>query len=237
MSISRSVSPSVFRSVHPASRVPAALVGSSVPSVDIPDLVAYYRFDGNGNDSSGFRNLTIHSGTLVAGKVSGALNSGVASGDFEITLTDITISLWVNIGADDEDSTLKAGFIRLTDGIDQTIEFSWSGRDGEFVNFRWYYNIEPAEDFIDTQLNGVTSDSQWIHAVVTAGSEFNVYLDGQYLNNDNALPMPSEVTSLVINCLEDYNSKVGDVAIWNRALSEAEILQLYNSGSGVNLAV
>ena len=187
MSVSRSVSKCVLPSVYRVGHVPAALLSRSAPGVNIPDLVAYYRFSGNGNDSSGNGwNLTVHSGTLVAGKVTGALNAGVASGDFEVTASDITISLWVNIGADDEDSTLKAGFIRLSDGVDQTIEFSWSGRNANEVNFRWFYEIPPASDNRDTLFSSVSSDNQWIHAVVVVGGEFNVYLDGEYLNNDNA---------------------------------------------------
>lgn len=68
MSVSRSVSKCVLPSVYRVGHVPAALCRSA-PGVNIPDLVAYYRFRGNGNDSSGNGwNLTVHSGTLVAGK-------------------------------------------------------------------------------------------------------------------------------------------------------------------------
>lgn len=218
-----------------ANRILEIAASSSSSSPLLNGLVSYYKFLSNGNDSVSENNLNIASGTLITGKINGALNTGVALGDFELqSVTDLTISLWINLGTDATDSTLKAGFIRLTSSTNQILELSWSDRDGNDIEVRWYHDISPAEDTKTTTYSAVTSDNQWIHVVVTSGSEFNLYIDGQYLNNDNQQPMPDDIISIVVNCWEDYTSKAGDIGIWSRLLSEEEILQLYNSGNGLD---
>tara|TARA_Y100001972_G_C7567155_1_gene284738 strand:- start:34 stop:840 length:807 start_codon:yes stop_codon:yes gene_type:complete len=83
-----------------------------------------------------------------------------------------------------------------------------------------------------------TSDGEWHHLLVTYDqSSLKVYLDGN-LEATPALPSTSYITSagftiggwtMVGNRL--FNGKISNVSVWNSALSENEILTIYNGGA------
>ena len=212
--------------------IAASSSSSSSPSL-LTDLIAYYRFNGDGSDSSSNGNdLTIDSGTLVPGKINGALQEGFAEAATVVQTTgEVTISMWINIGVDAED-TAAAGRVQVTDGLN-FIRLTQSSRNGSAIVAEFRVSDGSTEQFVENIDVSVTSDTQWLNVVgvMPVDGQMYLYVNGVY-NNASVVPFPFEISSIQVNSIPDAVSKVGDVGIWNRALSESEILQLYNSGNG-----
>lgn len=219
-----------------ANRILQIAASSSTSVTLLTDLIAYYRFNGNGNDSSGnSRHLTVNSGTLVAGKVNGALNGGgaVIDGLTIPTTGELTISMWVNLGANVGDIGATAQ-VQVTSAFgDAYVGLVQNSRDGSDTGLV----VNATAQSIGLSLSGtITSDTQWIHVVAVLGSSglMIFYVNGVNEGDNSYALFPFTIDSIAVVSNIDYPSNVGDVGIWNRALSEAEILQLYNSGNGLD---
>ena len=208
-------------------------------------LVAYYPFNGNANDESGNGNHgTVYGATLTTdrfGNVSNAysfngVNTYIDMGVLNINLP-VTVSLWFN------SSSINALYDTLlgwNDPEDTGIQIMGNG-DGK-MRFRIGSNMEDV-------ISQSTIDGDGIWHLVTITRENDVmkaYVDG-------VLEVTSNPSSLIVNAHklyfgksfqpdnfnEYFNGKIDDVRIYNRALSEVEIQELYQGGSGIlnNLVV
>ena len=204
-------------------------------------LVGYYPFNGNANDESGFANHGLADGvSLTADRFQ---NSGRAyafpgvDGPHVIRLPEgmlnlgqpgYTISLWFAM----------AGFNKPCQGLINTdphtgigIGFD-SNRPGYLVcnlgpgNAFWssLYHIGPKNDYA---LN------RWYHLAFTKqGTDYRLFVDGQL---EDSLNLPKAATfdhqaklllgAIAPDCV--INGSIDDVRIYNLALSEAEVQQLY----------
>lgn len=222
-----------------ANRILEIAASSSSSSPLLNDLIAYYRFAGNGEDTVNGRDLTVESGTFVDGKINGALDSGYAYVDnVNITTTgEITISMWINLGTDADD-VISAGEVQITDG-ESYIKLEQKCRQGADTRTR-IAAYDGASLQEDTTIRSVVvnSDSQWLHVlgVFLSNGTARIWFNGtDYEANYNLVPF--EIVSILVTSTPDSTSKIGDIGIWNRALSESEILQLYNSENGYDPTV
>ncbi len=229
-----------FSPAVPPSNRSAVVVGGGTTPTLLTDLIAYYRFNGNGNDSSGNnRDLGINSGTLVPGALNGALSSGFAQTPDPLDLPlgkSLTISAWVNLGASIEDS-LDAALIVLTTTTDPARKLIVKSRDETNVTVKLEYTDSTATLYENSgNYNLLISDNQWLHvvAVVSQTGGMSLYVDGTLLTTEIHPNEDFTVGTIGINTLPDAESKAGDIGIWSRALSQAEVTQLYNSGNGLD---
>jgi len=197
-------------------------------------LIAFYPLS-NGSDSSGNgRNLTATNITYQAGKIeNGAYFDGSAyfatSSLPAFTGADMTIAGWFKIiGEDYEDYLIGAG-----DG-DDSLYVVCAGGD-----IKASASESNVEDFAG---GSGADDGNWhFFAVTRTATQKKVWLDqtvnsvgGTYGAMNN--PTPFAIGSNGDNWYLLLDGMMDAVGIWNRALSDAEIAQLYNAGAGLEIS-
>jgi len=208
------------------------------------NLLAFYKLD-NTTDSSGNGNTLTNNGdvSFASGKIGNAavFNGGNYLQANNVTLggrSEFTVSFWFN-NSDTSDQVDLLGqwkgnqdnafFYVLTPHQNNTrIVVSTVGSEGsdEFSGFAPYD----------------LSDGTWHHTVFTFNSTGgSLYLDGQLLflgNNTiqslNATNAPFYI-GRVEEAIRNQSRMLDAVGIWNRALTEAEVAELYNNGTGLEL--
>ncbi|HUX35695.1 MAG TPA: LamG domain-containing protein, partial [Candidatus Paceibacterota bacterium] len=208
-------------------------------------LVGYWKFDeGQGTstqDSSGNGNT----GTLsasppgwVSGKVGDALSfNGTNYVSVPDSASDDPISAW----------TLSALVKRSSTGIQHDIieKYDWTAGNGNFA-----MRILSSDKLIAYLINGTVSAScgntvtsigsgNWYHVAATYDSSISTlkcYVNGSVEATNAAVsivPLNSTVTLKIgcqgNDCSNKFNGLIDDVRIYNRALSAAEIMALYNA--------
>ncbi|MBU6157393.1 MAG: T9SS type A sorting domain-containing protein [Bacteroidetes bacterium] len=224
-------------------------LAQNIPSYVTKDgLVGWWPFNGNANDESGNgNNGTVNGATLTSDRfgISGRayffngvdnLISIPNSNSLNITGKQISISLWINSNNDLNDDKYKgiskggylAGsgyeFIFRNGGDNGTMQFT-AGGPGYYAYGTTNYNIN-------------AESSKWFHtAAVLNNGKISIYING-VLYSEYAVGFSSLLSNnspLLIGTRDPANNLIGylkgkldDIAIWNRALSEQEIKNLYN---------
>jgi hypothetical protein len=203
-------------------------------------LQALYTFDSNGNDSSGNgRNLNlIGSPGFAAGQFGQALDlhgnasqyasRSVNDSAFDFGSNNFTIQLWVNFNTVGHVQTLIEKFANQT-GPGWTVTTAFAG-----TKYQFYSNAILNSNFSPTA--GVWHDI----LVERSGSSFGLYVDGSmaastvYSNALDSSSLPLLIGRRNSGDGRDFSvdGRIDDVAIWNRALTTAEITTLWNGGAG-----
>ncbi len=221
-----------------------ANVMAQVPSyVPTNGLVGWWPFNGNANDESGNgNNGTVNGATLTAdrfGMLNKAYNFDGINDDISVQglqninfNSKISISAWINTN---QISTSK-NVVSKYGGLDA---FSL---DIESTTLK--FNVSPGSTNWNTCFNNninLTTTS-WHHIVSTydfANNVFKIYFNGLNVGSINApfqLGNANNIPVLFGHCYDPnnivssqrFNGKIDDIGIWNRALTEQEILDLYN---------
>jgi Tol biopolymer transport system component len=203
-------------------------------------LIAYYPFNGNANDESGNNNNGV-----INGAVSAINRFGVANKSFSFdsitsnisiddnpsfhSLNQITISVWFN-------ATDSSNFWTKLVGK----HFDASG--GSFYLI-WEHNYVRFSAITDYQYGGLTSDNlilgSWHHACgVYNGTLMELYIDGLLVNSVPNSGVISETNyPITIGISERWNEffygSIDDIRIYNRALTNVEVLQLFHEGGWI----
>jgi len=224
------------------------MIFSQVPSyVPTNGLVGYWPFNGNANDQSGNgNNGTVISGLLSNDRLGNANSSYYLNGQTDyITVPSVssmlpnrlTLSVWIKIpsnytGNNGIGPIIRARFYGYVLWFDSS--------NGSIINILHHNSSATTTTNTPSNIN----DNQWHQIVGTFdGTNNNLYLDGQLISTDvtNTLnnlyyvsdgPVafgrdgnnPSTATAM-------YQGWIDDIGIWNRALSQQEITNMYN---GVN---
>jgi len=213
-----------------------ALVGSlscfmALPVLaDLNDgLVAYYPFDGNTNDFSGYENHGTENGgvsysTGIHGqaiKLDGVNNYITIADSVSISPTKaITLSAWV-----------KPDFISDSLGfriISKCLSVNDCGKNSYILGF-YYMQVLNTPFYISARARV----SEWSHIVGTFdGNYMKLYkngnlIDSQYVSGnifDSSAPLTIGANG---HFSENYAGFIDDARIYNRALSEEEVKELY----------
>jgi len=215
------------------------------------DLVSYWELEeasGTRFDSHGANNLTDNNTVgSAAGKVGNAADFDRASGEFlnNTTImsgisTAFTFSGWFKFpnigGANQTVFSVRPGsgaqnLIQVETYVDPTvgnlrlIGFNSSGQNRKDYQFR----------------NGLAADT-WGHFAVTwDGSTLHFYKDGStagvHKQNDGAWPLTATSRNLRVgaetNTGNIADGLIDELGVWTRALTAAEVAELYNSGAGI----
>ncbi|ACZ62134.1 LamG domain-containing protein [Dehalococcoides mccartyi] len=202
-------------------------------------LVTMWHMDeGTGNtiyDSASSHNDGVISGaSWVTGKKGYALSFNGVDNWVTVAQTFIfhqsaeaTISFWIN----PSDTTHRPVFWTRSDNEDSNRFHVFSGWDNQAL-FGFDYRSADSElhEFgeIDVPLN------QWTHiAIIRFGNDYSIYRNGQLVSQvtDTSPALPTYEGSWFIgrrNFTETlYKGLIDEIAIYNRALSPAEILTIY----------
>lgn len=209
-----------------------SLLLAAARSTLLSGLLAFWKLDGNANDATGTFNGTPTGVSWASGKVGQAASfagGGAITTAITSALLNFSVSLWFNPGA-----TVYAA--RLVDK-----SFSggfWIGRDatvGGTAPERWgggILNVSPPYGIYVNALNGV-----WNHMVFQReGTAHRIYINGALGASATVSGAPTDATAIMLGNAAGgfpYAGLLDEVGIWNRAISAAEIAQLYNGGAGL----
>ena len=208
------------------------------------DLIGYYPFCGNANDLSGNNNHGIVSGAKLAQDRFGNINSAYYfNGNQDFILMEkamknyntLTISGWYNSAAIQGASFVYCGINSPNLGCNG---FGVGQGQGDWINEG--NNLHCASSCSGGWRSAeyeLPSINTWNHFSLTKNNEeYGVYINGKLIRKFSA-PHETEISNLIFigaaSSLGDYSFQgfLDDIAIYNRALSEQEITNLYTSCS------
>ncbi|MBN1787750.1 MAG: hypothetical protein JW806_05085 [Sedimentisphaerales bacterium] len=209
-----------------------------------PNLVGWWKFDEFGgttaNDSAGGDNDgTINGGaTWIAGKINSALNFDGVDDDIIIPDNDdsldmdnqMTITAWIR---PDNFGSYYYVLVKRTSAVPGNYELRLSQTSG----FLQFIHQTGATTFTTYTSTSSLATGTWQHVAITLeeGDSVNFYINGTPagtlpqtavfgIANDEPLRIGSR------NGGYWFNGDLDDVRVYDRALSEAEVGQLYNEG-------
>lgn len=214
-----------------------------------PGLVAHYKFDGDANDATPYANHGTIGGNPVFEPVAGHPNStmalvfdGVADSVLVPNAVQLisdfaTVSFWIRVDginlADPEAYILDFG------NFDQR----WKISLPIHRQIVWTTNSKNslADHFVSDMDSGAGNDLVvgfwWYVTMVHDGTDNIIYIDGQEVNRKPTQgPLNSTARSLsMANNLQNpgkeyFQGALDEVKIYNKALTSAEVAQLYNLG-------
>ena len=226
-----------------------AIVAQNVPNyVPTNGLVGWWPFNGNANDESGNNNNgTVNGATLTADRFDNANKAYSFDG-----VNDIINASANNLPTGSSSRALS--FWYLLNSINQTNDQKFMIRyGGGSPCSDWCSTIWPSTNFptLDINLNYVVYSNSiqlgnWYHYVVTYellnGTNIlapKVYINGILQTNQNLINNTCSINRLNSSSLniggsgsgntnQFFDGKIDDIGIWNRALTQQEISDLYN---------
>jgi hypothetical protein len=218
------------------------IILAQVPSyVPTNGLVGYWPFNGNANDESGNgNNGTVNGATLTIDR-----NENENSA---YSFDGVNDRIFINNSSsfDTESWSISAWYLTSATGHNRISSKSSDIVSGEtnylaiIVLEGNVYGSASQNGNTNNPLpidNNLTNNGQWHHVVyIRGGGNFSLYVDGVLtsqvfdmfgnLANTNPLYFGSPASNS-----QFFNGKLDDIGIWNRALTQQEITNLYNSTS------
>jgi hypothetical protein len=231
-----------------------ASVFSQIPSY-VPNngLVGYWPFSGNANDESGNGyNGVVNGPTLTVDRF-GSPNSAYSFdgiNDFiqapnYASNSSFTVSCWVNMPTYNLNSLGSNDFIFFgnhsgINNLNRNFLIGYRNFGSEYGFSTYIFNDNGINTFQSYPINQTPpSVNSWHHfvSVFENGTYVKMYLDNvlfwtQASNISQQTTRPTEPLFFGIGVATQYdflNGKLDDVGFWNRALTEQEITNLYNS--------
>ncbi len=232
----------------------ASVLGQVPNYVPTNGLVGYWPFNGNANDESGNgNNGTVNGATLTTDRF------GVASKAYSFDGFDDYIQLnYIDILSNQNRSIsffTKLNDVNLSSDISaisyggNSTNCSQAGGDVEcgFFNLNNFASARIDGTCTATYSNYTVQDTQWHHVVFTfdnvLGNEFNffkIYIDGLLVSIGtyngtttlNTLSLSNLVFGKSNKTSRFFDGSLDDIGIWNRALTDCEIQDLYHSQLG-----
>jgi len=226
-----------------------AQVPNYVPS---NGLVGWWPFNGNANDESGNGNDGTVNGTTLTvdrfGQPNRAYSFNGTSNYIQMApinalnnLPELTISTWVKIEGQNTNTNCNLGCSQFI--VNRGADFSSN-------NLRLGYG-QGVQKFASalSNSNGVFSTQtfnipfqNWINVVwVKTTTQHQLFVNGQLSNStafSGLVPASSDVVYFGYNPVGAFpyylNGKLDDIGIWNRALTQQEITDLYNAVNCAN---
>jgi hypothetical protein len=223
----------------------AATMAQTVPNyVPTNGLVGWWPFNGNANDESGNgNNGTVNGATLTtdrfgnANKAYSFNNTNITRSNFQINFNEITVAFW-----------LKNNNIS---SIQRLVTHQWpSGSFSTHIenypggNTPYYLGgviMNPSNQQYVTSDPSPLYQNTWAHFILTNNNNFQkLYINGILVDITISSILKQTTGTLYFGGdVLKYFGSLDDIGIWNRALTECEIQDLYNAqlGSFSNTAV
>lgn len=194
-------------------------------------LISYYKFEGDYIDSVNASSpLTNHglvndSGKILSGvNTTGNLYADRTYGSIPVGTNALTVCVWDYVTA----SSTSAMFGMGTFG-DGGLGFIL-GIETKYILWGFYHDVTDPNNAILNQWNlvcGVQVNGNarqlWVNGVNVANGTESYNIGTTYPVTIGRNPQSPQ----------DHKGKIDEVGIWNRALTQAEITQLYNGGVGI----
>jgi hypothetical protein len=232
------------------------MIMAQVPSyVPTNGLVAYWPFNENANDESGNgKNGTVNGAALTTdrfGNVASAYSFDGVSNYISVPTSsnlniigNFTLSSWVKLAVSTISNPNYEHRFILSKNAGLTEQGTWHFALESQSNqpYQIHYNADPCFCLISMGgVNSQVSDLNWHLINVSYNSlnnELKYYLDGILVYTSTQFNYINQTTQYNLLIGKEnvgiqgfFNGKLDDIGIWNRALSEQEISNLYNSVS------
>jgi len=225
------------------------LASSGAKSTLLNNLFAVYKAESNANDSLGVYNGTANGGvTYSAGKSGNAFTFNgttayvsLPTNQFKFT-TDFSINVWSNFSGNTID--IQTIFANLT--YDGTYGYGY---------FLYYYNntltFQISNNSGSVLLNYTTASlfNSWNNIVIIRklSTGTKMYINGTLVASNSNVQNPNYHATMTpsigatnygptfANLVQYYasnGSKIDELNVWNKELTETEVTNLYNSGTG-----
>jgi len=230
--------------------------GQEIPSyLPTNGLVGYWPFNGNANDASGNgNNGTVNGATLTTdrfGNVGKAYSfDGVNdyietphSSTLLFSQNEVSISTWISVSNWPQLNQIENYFLSKQSSLGNNQvgfhSYIFSGTTSTPVKAitNRYKNGSSSTFGSVSIINNNLGSGVWYNIIYTHNNSFDkIYIDGILVDSQNSVQLGGTNTApLIFGCLNNYlgnfNGKIDDIAIYNRALTQSEITQLYNSNS------
>lgn len=217
-------------------------------------LVSYYKCDeasGNAADSVGSNTLTnVGTVTYSAGKINNGANftSGkyltINSNTSLQLVGDMTISCWAYYTSGGSGGPMVTKSNGSASNVNYEFEFVWQSLNSGTNQLDW-----ASSNTSNFYLNHSTtiptlSANTWYHMVaVRSSGNITFYVNGTSYagtgwhgasSNIGASTIPFQVGQRYDNY--NFPGSLDEVGIWSRAITSAEVTQLYNGGAGLPLS-
>jgi len=210
------------------------------------DLISYYKFDADANDSVGGKHLTVANATISATAVidhsyyfngSNAKLSGVSFTGVK------TISMWFRPYY--TITTTANAVAIMGDSGDTGIYWYLGGNtSSSFANEMFTFQVAYGKLFYATSTQLGTSEftaDTWYHLVwvwSAADSTYRIYLNGTdcgLMTNYGGASEKSSLSNFTLGMGEAatyFKGYIDEYALWSRSITGAEVTSLYGGGSG-----
>jgi hypothetical protein len=197
-------------------------------------LVAYYPFDGNANDESGNENNGIVNEATLSNDRFDNENSAYY---FSSEGCETRVDAQVNMSSFENEMSISFWLFRSGDGCMSPRILEMLGENGAYIQASGdgSYGFDGG---IGSSIE--TDDNNWHHFVLTIsnGGYSELFQDAIMVDSGIITPtgIPLDVSDLngdlAIGRMnhpawDAFNGKLDDIGIWNRALTENEVLELY----------
>ena len=228
-------------------RLISSMLKAKISSL-LTGLYAVYKAESNANDSLGVYNGTAVGGlTYTAGKSGNAftLNGTDAYVDlgnniFNSFTSDFSISVWVNLNSVSGNQCILNN-LSYNAGISNGWIFYMKN---QIPSFEIYTNSGAYQPIGSPT---ILSTSTWYNIVVTrkSSTRSRIYVNGSLVVADTSslnptyvttsIPIPSTIGVWKYNASTKIwylNGKIDELNTWNKELTDTEVTDLYNAGSG-----
>jgi len=208
------------------------------------NMISYWKGEGNANDEKGLNPGTANGGVTYAAGRNGIGQAFSLSGSGQYVSApstspkSITIMAWIKLHT----NNAHAGWITKWDGAFLIA----NDGEGSLADLKWHYKTTTGSE-VRLNYNGGFPVGQWFHVATTYDS--NTGLGRIYINgankpvivmvgtNPTTGDMGANSNPWLIGSIFSFayftDGEIDEVAVYNRSLTEDEILQIYQeSGSG-----
>jgi len=206
----------------------------------ITDLVSYWKMDeasGNMIDANGSNDGTVDCDYGETGKINDAYGfvsantDKVTVPDATLSTSDFTIAGWIKVPNFTAQMTIF-GQYDTDDGYNIIFRFETSGR------LRIYQSDGGSASYAESTILSVDTWYYVSATYVTATKTLTILINGDAKDtdvgtNERTVDAGADATFGTLNGASWFNGIMDEFAVWSRALSEAELLELYNGGSGL----
>lgn len=211
-------------------------------------LVGWWPFNGNANDESGNNNNgTVNGASLTTDRFEKEKNAYSFDGVSNVIYLDsfflnnnlnkMSYSVWFKRATNSESSGRKTIIVQKSqDGIGYSNMISYDVKENESPLY--FYNYWPQNNYYISQSSVIPTENIWYNVVTTRDSvSMKIYINGILQNTKSFIHGIENAKDLVIGGHWDYNNnktsenfkgKIDDIGIWNRALTQQEITDIYN---------
>ena len=215
-------------------------------------LVAFYPFNGNANDESGNGNNGVVNGATLTtdrfGKANSAysfdgVNDYIGQKETLSVVNTFAISVWINPMLNTHEIDIEGSKVGGTNGQKYVIapdqgDVTWgSGHAGVGISsgINGVSVYEHAADYMPPLLVWQSDLISWTHIVVVYNNKQpRLYINGNFvktgLTSSKINIHPSNTIGGGLSGYGFFHGSIDDIRIYNRALTDAEVLALYNEG-------